>query len=226
MSHYVVVNHAEKRKKHKRKIRKALLALLLLIAIVFAVAFGVYRQSMTPTILEIAQVQVQSEATRAINEAIAAVFEHVDYKTLVCVEKNADNEITMLSANSAMVNILARNTSLLTQSKVNSLFQDDIEIPLGTLSGIPLLSERGPIVCVQVSPIGTVNCTFLSKFETAGINQTLHRIYVNVNSKIDLIVPTMHQTVEISTPILICETVIVGKVPDTFLQGNLFWNEV
>lgn len=226
MSHYVVVDRAEKRKKHKSRIRKVILALLLLVVIACTVAICVYRQSMTPTILEIAQVRVQSEATRAINEAIAAVFEDVDYKTLVCVEKNDANEITMLSANSAMVNNLARNTSLLTQSKVNSLFQEDIEIPLGTLSGIPLLSERGPTVYVQVAPIGTVNCTFSSKFETAGINQTLHRIYVNVNGTVDLIVPTMHQTVEISTPILICETVIVGKVPDTFLQGSLFWNEV
>lgn len=222
MSHYVVVNRELKRQKHKKRLRIACLCLFLLVAASIAVAIFVYRRSMTPTILDIAEAQVQSQATFAINEAVSSALEGVFYDNLINIEKNTQNEVTLLTANSAKVNTLARSTAMLTQSKINALFQDDIEIPLGTLSGIPLLSERGPNVYIQVSPIGTANCIFLSKFETAGINQTLHRIYLNVTSKVDLIVPTMHKTVEISVPVLICETVIVGKVPETFLHGTLF----
>ena len=222
MSHYVVVNRELKRKKYKKRLHIVGLCLFLLIVASIAVAICVYRKSMTPTILNIAEAQVQSQATFAINEAISSALEGVFYDNLIDIEKNAQNEVTLLTANSAKVNTLARSAAMLTQTKINALFQEDIEIPLGTLSGIPLLSERGPNVYIQVSPIGTTNCVFLSKFETAGINQTLHRIYVNVTSRVDLIVPTMHKTVEINVPVLICETVIVGKVPETFLQGTLF----
>ncbi len=224
MSQYVIVNRTEKRKKRKKMLKRLLAVFVLLIFIAVAIALWIYWRSMTPTILDIAQVEVQSEATRAANEAVLAVFnEGVVYEDLVTVERNSQNEIELITANSIIVNDLARNTSLVTQSKINSLFEESISIPLGTLSGIPLLNNIGPNVSISVSPIGTATCNFVSKFESAGINQTLHRIYMNVTSKVDLIIPTMHKVVEITTPILICETVVVGKVPQTYLQGGLVW---
>lgn len=221
MSHYVIVNQAEKKKRHKKFFKRILCAVILLIIIAIGIALWVYWRSMTPTILDIASVKVQSEATRAINEAVLAVFSgDVNYADMVVVEKNKDNDIVMLSANSSIVNNLARNTSLLTQTKINKLFEEAISIPIGSLSGVPLLNEVGPNVSISVSPIGSVLCTFVSEFVTAGINQTLHRIFLNVESKVDLIVPTMHREIEINTPVLVCETVIVGQVPQTFLQGG------
>lgn len=221
MSHYVVVNQADKKKRRRKTFRKFWFAVLCLVLIAIGIALWVYWRSMTPTILDIATVQVQSETTRAINEAVLSVFSgDVNYADMVVVEKNNDNDIVMLTANSALVNNLARNTSLLTQTKISGLFTESINIPIGTLSGIPLLNEMGPNVSIAVSPIGSVVCTFVSEFSTAGINQTLHRIFLNVESKVDLIVPTMHREIVISTPVLVCETVIVGQVPQTFLQGG------
>ena len=221
MSHYVVVNQAEKKKRHKKVLRRFLCAVLMIIILSIAIALWVYWRSMTPTILDIATVTVQSEATRAINEAVLSVFSgDVSYTDMVVVEKNKDNEIVLLAANSALVNNLARNTSLLTQAKINNLFEDAINIPIGSLSGIPLLNGVGPNVSITVSPIGSIVSTFESEFVTAGINQTLHRIFLNVEGTVDLIIPTMHREIQINTPILICETVIVGQVPQTFLQGG------
>lgn len=221
MSAYVVVNRAERQKKRKKAIKKLLISLVFFVVLSIAFAFWMYWRSMTPTILDIAVVRVQSESTRAINEAVLSVFESgVSYSDLVTIEKNTDNEVVLLTANSVLSNSLARNTSLLVQAKINKLFENSIEIPIGTLSGVPLLNEMGPTVCIAVSPVGSVSCSFVSEFVSAGINQTLHRIYLNVNSRVDLIVPTLHHTVDICTPILICETVIVGKVPQTFLQGG------
>ena len=127
----------------------------------------------------------------------------------------------MIYADSAKVNALARQMAIVSQSKINALTSFDVDIPLGTLSGLPLLSEKGPKVNIVVSPMGTVNCTFTSTFQAAGINQTLHRIYLNVESVVDLIIPGSHTQVSTSTPILLCESVIIGKVPQTFLQGGL-----
>lgn len=222
MSMYSVVSKNAKQKKRRKVVSRLALFVCVILFLLISAAIWIYWRSMTPTILNIAESRLTSETTRAINEAVcSSLSNNVNYKDFVTIEKNSDGEITMLTANSSIVNNLARKTAVLTQSKINALSSFDVNIPLGTLSGIPLLSEKGPKVNIEVTPIGTVNCVFTSTFETAGINQTLHRIYLNVESVIDIIIPSNHKIVESTTPILLCESVIVGKVPQTFLQGGL-----
>ena len=218
---YIVVDKAAKLKRRRKIVQKIVAIFTAMVIVALAIALWVYWKSMTPTILDIAQVQVKAQTTQAVNEAVLSVLQGVDYADFVTVEKNSQNEVVLITANSNSVNQLARNASIVTQGKINTLFQQAISIPLGTLSGIPLLSQLGPVVNIVIDPVGTVQCSFVSHFETAGINQTLHRIYLNVSSTVDVIIPSSHQVVQIETPILVCETVIVGKVPDTFLQGSL-----
>lgn len=218
---YIVVDKAAKLKRRRKIVQKIIAFFTAMVIVALAIALWVYWKSMTPTILDIAQVQVKAQTTQAVNEAVLSVLQGVDYADFVTVEKNSQNEVVLITANSNSVNQLARNASIVTQGKINTLFQQAISIPLGTLSGIPLLSQLGPDVNIVIDPVGTVQCSFVSHFETAGINQTLHRIYLNVSSTMDVIIPSSHQVVQIETPILVCETVIVGKVPDTFLQGGL-----
>lgn len=218
---YIVVDKAAKLKRRRKIVQKIVAIFTAMVIVALAIALWVYCKSMTPTILDIAQVQVKAQTTQAVNEAVLSVLQGVDYADFVTVEKNSQNEVVLITANSNSVNQLARNASIVTQGKINTLFQQAISIPLGTLSGIPLLSQLGPDVNIVIDPVGTVQCSFVSHFETAGINQTLHRIYLNVSSTVDVIIPSSHQVVQIDTPILVCETVIVGKVPDTFLQGGL-----
>ena len=218
---YIVVDKAAKLKRRRKIVQKIVAIFTAMVIVALAIALWVYWKSMTPPILDIAQVQVKAQTTQAVNEAVLSVLQGVDYADFVTVEKNSQNEVVLITANSNSVNQLARNASIVTQGKINTLFQQAISIPLGTLSGIPLLSQLGPDVNIVIDPVGTVQCSFVSHFETAGINQTLHRIYLNVSSTVDVIIPSSHQVVQIETPILVCETVIVGKVPDTFLQGGL-----
>lgn len=218
---YIVVDKAAKLKRRRKIVQKIVAIFTAMVIVALAIALWVYWKSMTPTILDIAQVQVKAQTTQAVNEAVLSVLQGVDYADFVTVEKNSQNEVVLITANSNSVNQLARTASIVTQGKINTLFQQAISIPLGTLSGIPLLSQLGPDVNIVIDPVGTVQCSFVSHFETAGINQTLHRIYLNVSTTVDVIIPSSHQVVQIETPILVCETVIVGKVPDTFLQGGL-----
>lgn len=222
MSRYTVVNKGAKKQKRRKLLRRLVSFLVVAIMLSIVLALWIYWRSMTPTILDIAETRLRAETTLAVNEAVCVILADVDsYSDFFTIEKNSQNEIVMISANSAIVNTFARNTAILSQQKIHALKSFKIDIPIGTLSGVPLLAEKGPTVDVIVSPIGNVSCTFKSVFETAGINQTLHRIYVDVCSNVDLIMPTSHMEVQTITPILISESLIVGKVPDTFLQGGL-----
>lgn len=222
MSGHTVVSKTELQRRRKKRLHKFLCFVTIVAVVVISLAAWLYWRSMTPTILEIAKVQVRSQSTQAINEAVLALFsDGVGYDDFITIEKNQQNEVVLLVANSVQSNKLARDVALMVQAKIERQFCEELQIPIGTLSGVPLLNGKGPNVGVKISPLGSVTCSFVSDFTTAGINQTLHRIYLNVESRVDLIVPTLRHTVEIFTPILICETVIVGDVPDTFLQGGL-----
>lgn len=222
MARYAIVKTGERQQKHRKRARRLVLILVAIVIAAIALALYFYRRSMNPVILDIAQTRLKAETTLAVNDALLVTLSDCgDYSQFVVVEKNSQNEIVLLSANTRLVNELARSTAIATQRRIAELGSFNIDIPIGTLSGIPLLSELGQNVTVRVSPIGNVNCTFTSSFESAGINQTLHRIYINVVSNVDLIMPTCHAEVQTEIPVLLCESVIVGKVPDAFLQGGL-----
>ena len=95
-------------------------------------------------------------------------------------------------------------------------------ISLGTLSGFEILNGKGPKVPMKISIAGNVFTNFNNKFSNAGINQTIHQIYVNIHTKICITIPGSTCTSESDDEILVSETVIVGKVPRVYsCSGNL-----
>ena len=97
---------------------------------------------------------------------------------------------------------------------------DPLSIPIGSFSGLPVLSGVGPVVSVPTAPYGSVKCTFLSKFVSAGINQTVHKIYLNVETSISLVLPFNKLKVDDSTEVLISESLIIGEIPETYLMAE------
>jgi len=174
-----------------------------------------------PIIISSSEYKVRSLALKAVNSAIAEVVaEAVLYNDLVSTITNADGDIVMIQANSILINKLSKELAKNAIAKLEIIGEQGVEIPIGTFSGLPILVGRGPDVKIKLLPIGSINCQFESKFESAGINQTHHRIYVNIESKVSMILPTERRTVSNTTQVLICESIIIGKVPITYLQST------
>lgn len=218
MANYKVVCKSQRKRQFNKSKHFVRCVICLFFVLVIVLAVTLYRRAITPTLLQIAESRVRAQATKVINDAVCSALTKCNVDDLICVERN-NGEITRIFANSIAVNLLARTTANVVQNKLDGLSVTKISVPIGTLSGIPLLTERGATFCVNVSPISAVSCNFTSYFESVGINQTLHRIYVNVNCVVDLIVPTKHVALDCSTPVLVCESLVVGDVPQTYLNG-------
>ena len=95
-------------------------------------------------------------------------------------------------------------------------------MPLGAFTGVEAWAGFGPKVNLKIIPISNVECRFVSKFEEAGINQTKHSIYLKIVADISIILPSKTRNFASLTEVLIAESVIVGAVPDTYLQADLF----
>ena len=66
-----------------------------------------------------------------------------------------------------------------------------------------------------------VRRTFLS-FAGAGVNQTRHSVYMDVEATVTVVMPSGSKEISSVTEVLVAESVIVGEVPDVFLQGDIF----
>ena len=150
--------------------------------------------------------------------------DQIRYEDLVTVDRGADGNIQAISANSFQINRIARDTAYMSQQNLKKMSEDGIEIPLGAFSGIEAWAGFGPRINIKIIPISNVECRFVSEFESAGINQTKHSIYLEIVADISIIMPSGTSNFASLTPVLVCESVLVGKVPDTYLQADIFGN--
>ena len=95
-----------------------------------------------------------------------------------------------------------------------------VKIPIGYLTNSSFFYNMGPSITVKMRQVGNINTSYESVFESAGINQTRHKIYLNVDMKIRVIVPLKSRDVEVSCQIPVSDTIIVGKIPDTAINMN------
>ena len=98
----------------------------------------------------------------------------------------------------------------------------DIGIPLGSLFLPEFLSGKGPVIPVRVLSVRNSDASFVSHFSQAGINQTLHQLTMEVSVDVAVLVLAKTESFPVTSQVVVAETVIVGAVPQTFLQtgGN------
>ncbi len=91
----------------------------------------------------------------------------------------------------------------------------------GSLIGTKFLSGLGPSIPIKLSISGTVTTKVRSEFESAGINQTIHRVYLEVTCSVSILAPYDIIEESIVNEVLLIENIIVGIVPTTYynLEG-------
>lgn len=195
---------------------------ILLLVLSFIICATYFRNNIVPIVIESSEAQVRAIGTNAVNLAATTVLqENITYADLFTIVKNEKGEIEMIQANSPRINSIARQIANLAQANLDDLGVQNLDIALGTFTGLALLTGFGPNVSIKIMPIGTANCDFVSTFISAGINQTIHRIYIDVYADIDVITPIADPTICVKAEVLVCENVIIGKIPDTYLMvGN------
>ena len=203
-------------KRTKRRRRRAPLLLLLLGFGAFLVASALYLKRISG---QIAVSDACDIMTTQVNAAITQVLQEGDYDAdwFVSFEKNDAGEVTAISSNMTHINAL----SALLLDRVIGLTGNrnlTVSIPAGNLTGLSLLMGRGPGIPVEIMVLTSSHVEFRNTIVTAGINQTKHQISLLVIVDIDVLVPWGTESAQICTELLIADTVVVGQVPETYLN--------
>ena len=203
----------------RRKIR-SLIRFSLLLLILSVILFLVFRSRYRDVIRELAETQVKNTTSDLTNDAIAKQIADgiIQYDRIVFFEKDLEGRITALKTNMSEVNRLKTNTLNIINDEILALDQSDIGIPIGSIFLPEFFSGRGIVVPVQIIAIRNSDGYFESHFTQAGINQTLHQLNMCVLVDVSILVLGHSASFTVSSEVVVAETIIIGDVPDTFLQ--------
>ena len=195
--------------------------------LMLALAAAVYmllRGQFHDMVRDLARTQVTNGTSDLINDAIDRQIEQgtIAYDRMVYFEKDLDGRITALKTNMGLVNRLKTDILNLINDEILALDTDHIGIPLGSLILPEILGGKGPQIPVRVLTIRNSEAAFHSNFSAAGINQTLHQLILVVYVDVAVLVLGQTESFTVESQVVVAETVIVGTVPETFLQtgGN------
>lgn len=211
-----VSNIGDKNFRKKQKITK--------IFIIMVIAFSTVKivlDAILPIFDTLCKDKAKSIATIISNEQATNVMREHTYDELFTIEKDNNGNITMIKSNVYAINEIISDVAVKIQNEIEKRGREDIEIALGSFTGVKLLAGKGPGVPIRISSIGNVETDIRSEFTAKGINQTLHRIYLQVECEISILTPYEDITQKIANQVLIAENVIVGKIPSTYynLEG-------
>lgn len=195
-------------------IRLGILGLVLLILLLSL--RGKYRY----VISDLAKTSVLNTTSDLTNDAIARQIAtgNIAYDRIVFFEKDLDGRITALKTNMNEVNRLKTDILNIINDEILALDSSDLGIPIGSLFLPEIFSGKGPAIPVHILSIRNSDAKFVSSFSQAGINQTLHRLNMEVSIDVAVLVLGETSSYTMSSEVVVAETIIVGQVPQTYLQ--------
>ncbi len=198
----------------------ALIAFLTMLVLLFLLLL-IFEHNLKPTIREIAEAKARWAATEAVNQAIKEkIADSVDYHDLISIQKDNSGRVVLMQPNIVRINQLASDTTLAINAALKDLVNQQFYIPVGQVLGSQLLANYGPRIGVSIYPVGTVRTNVFDRFEEAGINQTRHRLYLDIVSQVKVVVPLITSNVKVSEQVPITDTIIVGQVPKLYVNFN------
>ena len=210
----------------KRARKRKWIAILCLVFIVVFLLFFYFQRNVTRVLISISEATMRASTTIAVNDAVYyTLADEMRYEDLVKVSRDKDDKIVGISTDPLKINKIARDTASISQSNLKNLSLNGIPVPLGALTGIEAFAGLGPSIYFRIIPVSSVTCGFSSKFESVGINQTKHSIYLNVVADISIVMPSKTENFAVLTDILVGESVIVGEIPNAYLQSDIFGNK-
>ena len=203
-----------------RRCFRKLFRFLIIILMLFTSALFLFRIQYNDEIRSLAHTQVINATSDLINDSIdkQILTGDIQYDRIVYFEKDLNGRITALKTNMSEVNRLKTGILNLINDEILALDSSDIGIPLGSLILPEFFSGKGVLIPVQIISIRNSDGSFSSSFTQAGINQTLHQLTMHVCVDISVLVLGKTESFSVNSQVVVAETIIVGDVPDTFLQ--------
>lgn len=157
--------------------------------------------------------------TMTVYNAVGDYFDDkIEYEDIVNVNRNNKGNITSIKTDIAALNTISSNISTAIQNELATLNRENIAVPFGILLGDTIFSGVGPDLYIRITPFGNVETDFKSEVTPLGKDKTRHRLYLQVKTRMAILIPMLHKNTEITTNIPVAESVIAGKIDEDCLK--------
>lgn len=203
----------------KKTIKKKMTFSLIIIIAIITIIYSV--RSIDPMFENLCREKAMQISTDIVNTETTKVVHRYNYKDLVTIIKNDTDNTSILKTDVRALNDIASDIAIEVNNRLIAIEQEQIQIPIGALSGNKYLAGFGPGINISIIPVGSITTEVKTEFKGQGINQTVYRIYLEVICNVDIVTSYKKIETEIVNQVLLVETVIVGGVPETYynLEG-------
>ena len=209
---FLVINYRKKTSKNDKKLK-------FLFIIIFVIIDDI-EKAVTPVFNKICSDKAKSVATLITNEETTNSIIDYKYSDFIIIHKDESGNIIMLESNMKNINIVISDVAYRIQNSINNTKDEEVTLNLGTFTGVSVLSGSGFRVPIRISTIGNVKTDVKSEFKSQGINQTLHRLYLQIDCEISILTPFNTINESISNQLILAENIIVGEIPDSYYNIN------
>ena len=186
----------------------------------------IYNLQIIPALIPFARATASTEITKQIQAVIRKCISEKEYGEIVKLNYDNNGNVVSLQTDTASIAAL---TSDITEQSILALSENNklnVAIPIGNLTGGAVFTGKGPPINIKVAISKKINCRIKNEFLESGINQTLHRIVIVVDTEIHALVPSAAQSTKVTTEYCVAETVIVGTVPEAYTKINRLNDEL
>lgn len=194
---------------------------ILLILFVAILTLTIILKSVSPIFEASCKEKVQEIATNITNSQSSRILKQKNYGNIVELVKDDKGNISVIKSDVVVINEIASDIAIAIQEELSKLQTDKISIPIGSFLENNLLAGIGPNIKISVIPVGNIKTDIKTEFVSTGINQTMHRIYLELQCEIRILTPFNTIDSTITNQILLVETVIIGEIPSSYynLEG-------
>lgn len=204
-------------KKIRRKMKGMLTLFLIISFIIFCYQY--IEKELLPTVMAISEYKVRTVSVNMIGIAVKETLDEMNINTenLVTYYYDADGNLQSFGVNSVLINQINTGISERVSEQLKQYSQEMLSIPLGRLLGKSIFANAGPNIKVKVQPYGSIITNYRSSFESTGINQINHRIWINIEMTMQVVIPLDRSVIKISQDIMMIDRVMNGQVPSQYI---------
>ena len=196
----------------------SLLITLVVAGLLFLLFMTFVQRKLHPIVSAVARTQISNMVTHQLERGMAGKLKEVQYDRLVTIQRDQNGAITALTTNMGEVNQLRSQLVGTVAEELEQFTVSEVSIPIGSLFHSEFLWAHGPAIRVKAMWVGNISAEFKSQFSSAGVNQTLHRIWLVITAPMTLLLPGGAVEVPVDSQLCMAETIIVGRVPESYIQ--------
>lgn len=206
--------------KNRIKKKKKLMIKLIVLFFFLIASLLVADSQIRPIIKNLAEYKSNKIALSSINRSIIKTIETNDitYQSMIKISKDEQGRVTSIESDILSINMIKAKIADSILEDISNYTSEELNIPIGSLTGIQILSGRGPSMNFKIIPGSEVTTKMYSKFISAGVNQVLHQIMLKINVDVIALIPGYNTKTSVENEFCVAETVIVGTVPNSFFQ--------